>query len=271
MTSDTRSFSPINMRPLTPLFISIQREWTELAATLILRSMKTSPSTPELERSPAPGSAFTPAFPVLGAYDLIVRWVSRETAWRSALIDRLDARDSELIVDAGCGTGSLLMLLGVKASGARLIGIDPDARILDRAAAKLARASVQADLKHGFLRDVCAVIGEGQASKITSSLVFHQVPMQEKRAGLAAMVKALAPGGTVLIADYGLQRTMLMRSLFKLVQCVDGFVDTQPNADGLLPQLMREAGFTEVVETDLFATPSGSISIYRGRAPQRAG
>ncbi|GAB3355939.1 hypothetical protein [Lysobacter tyrosinilyticus] len=59
-----------------------------------------------------------------------------------------------------------------------------------------------------------------------------------------------------------------MRALFWPVQWVDGFEDTQPNADGVMPALMRDAGFVDAEETDVFATVTGSISIYRGRSPE---
>lgn len=72
-------------------------------------------------------------------------------------------------------------------------------------------------------------------------------------------------GGEVHIADYGLQRTPLMRGLFRtIIQNLDGRVNTQPNADGVLPQLMHTAGFRNVEETLVIPTPSGSISLYRG-------
>lgn len=58
-----------------------------------------------------------------------------------------------------------------------------------------------------------------------------------------------------------------MRALFRLVQWIDGFADTQPNADGVLPDLMREAGFIDVTESHVFATATGSISIYAARKP----
>ena len=54
-----------------------------------------------------------------------------------------------------------------------------------------------------------------------------------------------------------------MRTLFRLtVQSLDGVSDTQPNADGVLPQLMREAGLT-VDTTRVIPTLTGSISIFR--------
>lgn len=225
-------------------------------------SQNRSPAEPEV-----PAQGFTPAFPLLGLYDPIVRLLSRDRAWRSALLAQLAPREGELIVDAGCGTGTFLMHIGLQAPRARLMGVDPDERILQRARAKLAGAGVAAELRRGYLSDLAGLLPGQEAAKITSSLVFHQVPLAEKRAGLAAMFAALAPGGEVFIADYGLQRTAMMRALFRLVQYVDGFGDTQPNADGILPALMREAGFTDVAETDVFATATGSISIYRGTKP----
>jgi ubiquinone/menaquinone biosynthesis C-methylase UbiE len=62
---------------------------------------------------------FTPAVPVLGAYDLIVASLTRETAWRGRLLEQLDPRDADAIADVGCGTGTFLGLLGRAAPSAR--------------------------------------------------------------------------------------------------------------------------------------------------------
>lgn len=229
--------------------------------------MQSSSHTRRLDDPADRARGFTPAFPFLGLYDLVVRLVSRDRTWRSALLARLAPREGELIVDAGCGTGTFLKDIGQNAPRAGLIGVDPDERVLLRARRKLAGAGMTAELQRGYLRDLAGLLSGREVGKITSSLVFHQVPLAEKCEGLAAMFAALAPGGTVLIADYGLQRTATMRALFRLVQYVDGFEDTQPNADGVLPALMRDAGFIEVAETDVFVTATGSISIYRGSKP----
>ena len=94
--------------------------------------------------------------------------------------------------------------------------------------------------------------------------------MAEKRAGFAAAYQALQPGGALHIADYGLQRTALMRRLFRQVQRLDGFENTQPNADGVLPSLMQAAGFVDVREQTVVPTPTGSISLYVARRPLQA-
>jgi hypothetical protein len=42
-----------------------------------------------------------------------------------------------------------------------------------------------------------------RARKERLILVFHQVPLSEKRAGLRAVHDALVPGGELHVADYG--------------------------------------------------------------------
>jgi hypothetical protein len=59
-----------------------------------------------------------------------------------------------------------------------------------------------------------------------------------------------------------------MRKLFTIVQKGDGCENTQPNADGVLFELINEAGFTQVREKFVIPTPTGSFSIYRA---QRSG
>ncbi|MBA3051214.1 MAG: class I SAM-dependent methyltransferase, partial [Brevundimonas sp.] len=45
-------------------------------------------------------------------------------------------RDGEMIVDVGCGTGTLATLIKAAAPGSDMIGIDPDPEVLDPARAK---------------------------------------------------------------------------------------------------------------------------------------
>ena len=56
---------------------------------------------------------FTPALWHKGLtplYDLAIAGLTRENAWRSALIGIVDPQPEERILDVGCGTGSLIAL-----------------------------------------------------------------------------------------------------------------------------------------------------------------
>ena len=206
---------------------------------------------------------YVPAAPQLWLYDFLVAALAREARWRPALLRQVDPRHTDAIADIGCGTGTLVALIGQTVQPAVLVGIDPDPAILERARRKIAKAGARVDFKLGYARDAANLLDGYGINKVVSSLVFHQVPIGEKRAGLAAMRAALVSGGELHVADYGLQRTALMRRLFRIVQKGDGYENTEPNAQGVLPELMREVGFSGVEETAVVPTPTGSISLYR--------
>jgi ubiquinone/menaquinone biosynthesis C-methylase UbiE len=206
---------------------------------------------------------YVPAAPQLWLYDALVVVLARAWRWRRALLAQVAPREGDVIADVGCGTGTQLVKIGRASRGVTLIGVDPDPDVLHRARRKLASAGVVAGLTRGYARDVSDLLRDRGVNKIVSSLVFHQVPPEEKVAGLAAMRHVLVPGGELHVADYGLQRTPLMRNLFRIVQAGDGYANTEPNARGVLPELMTRVGFRAVAETAVIPTPTGSISLYR--------
>lgn len=202
-----------------------------------------------------------------GLYDLAIALWTRERRWRSAFLDQIAPGASETLVDVGCGTGALTALIAAEAPTAKVIGIDPDPDILARARNRATKRGLAVVFARGYADDAATLVGPGRADKAVSSLVFHQVPLAGKRSGLAAMFDALRPGGELHIADYGLQRTPLMRFLFRQVQALDGRENTQPSAEGVLQGLMAEVGFEGVEECKVIPTPSGSISLNRARKP----
>lgn len=60
-------------------------------------------------------------------------------------------------------------------------------------------------------------------------------------------------------------QTALRSPLWIALTLLDGRDNTTPNAEGIMTQLMAEAGFAKVVETKVIATPTGSIPLYRTR------
>ena len=194
-------------------------------------------------------------------YDGIIRLATREATWRKALVDQIAPRDGEAILDVGCGTGSLAILLKQAAPAARIVGLDPDPAILARAAAKAEAAGVEIEWRQGYARDVGRMAGA--FDKAVSSMVFHQVPLAEKEAGIAAMIAAVRLGGEVHIADFATQRSRLMRALFGIVGRVDGLENTKPNAEGALERILRAIDAAAAIPTRVFRTPLGEISLFR--------
>ncbi len=211
---------------------------------------------------------FTPAlgrFAPTRFYDPVIA-LTRERLWRGLLAMHVAPRPDDVIVDVGCGTGSSALLLHRIEPRARIVGVDPDPDVLAMARRKADAVGGTPEWRVGMGDALPEVLGaDGSASAVVSSLVLHQCPVAMKRAILASMFTVLRPGGRLAIADFGLQRTRLMRLAFRAVQLADGKQDTQPNADGILPSLMSEAGFRDVREAEVVSTIGGSVSIYVAR------
>lgn len=199
-----------------------------------------------------------------GDYDRVIAVMTRERRWRAALLGLVAPEAGDVIVDVGAGTGSQAIAIKQMAPGARVIGIDPDPMVLALARKKAAAAGVEIEWIQGF-GDKVDVLVDVSANKLLSSLVLHQCDLPVKAAILQAMARTLSPGGILAIADYGLQRTLLMKLLFRQVRALDGWERTGFNAKGILPQLIADAGFDKVEEFRVIQTPTGSISIYTGR------
>lgn len=215
---------------------------------------------------------FTPALgrhELTQTYDRAIALMTHERRWRAALLKLVAPREHEIILDVGCGTGTFALMLKAACPEARIIGVDPDPNVLALAKQKADEAGLAVEWREGFGDALGEVTPEGTVDKVVSSLVLHQCSLEVKRAILEAMRTALKPGGRVAIADYGHQRTPLMRLLFRQVQMLDGFAHTQPNADGVLPGLMSAAGLADIEETRIVPTPTGSISLYCATAPSR--
>jgi ubiquinone/menaquinone biosynthesis C-methylase UbiE len=206
---------------------------------------------------------FTPAmgrFAPTRFYDPVVA-LTRERLWRALAVMYAAPRPDDVIVDVGCGTGSLALLLSRVEPRAQIIGVDPDSDVLAVARQKAAGcAAVQ--WRVGMGDTLVDSVGADSADTVVSSLVLHQCPLPMKRAVLASMFAVLRSGGRLVVADYGWQRSSLMRLAFRIVQLADGKADTQPNADGIVPELLSEAGFRDVREAEVVPTVSGSISVY---------
>lgn len=206
---------------------------------------------------------FTPAagrFLPTSAYDRLLALLTREARWRSALLEAIAPAPGERILDVGCGTGSLAILIKQAAPDTMVVGLDPDEVARCIAWKKAGEAGVGIEWESGFARDAG---NYGQFDKVVSSLVFHQVPVAEKRVDLAAMFAATKSGGTMIVCDYAAQGRWLMRQAFKVVQSVDGRANTQPNADGFLEAELERICGKPITAEQSFDTPTGTISIFR--------
>lgn len=202
------------------------------------------------------------------------RWLTRffdplmaaafdEEPLRERLIAQARIEPGHRVLDLGCGTGTLLILLKTRHPEAVGVGLDADDEVLSLAKAKAARSGVELSLVRG---SGAAPPLEGCSfDRILSSLVFHHLRTEDKRRTLSAAWHLLKTGGEAHIMDWGRPTRALMRAAFLGVQLLDGFETTHDNVAGRLPSFLEEAGFADVGEAGRQDTLFGTLSFYRGR------
>ncbi len=83
-------------------------------------------------------------------------------------------RDGEVLLDIGCGTGTLLVLAKQQHARAQAIGIDIDLPVIQLARRKFFRAGVQAELLEAGAQRL--PLADASIDVAVSSLIFHHLP-----------------------------------------------------------------------------------------------
>ena len=112
-----------------------------------------------------------------------------QVAMSQAVLDRLDLRGDETVLDAGCGSGRVTRLLLERLAQGRVIAVDADAQMVTRAREEL---GPDADVRHANLAELRLEAGE-QVDAVFSNATFHWIADHD--ALFARLAEALRPGG----------------------------------------------------------------------------
>lgn len=201
-------------------------------------------------------------------YDLVVRFTTRESTVKRALVEAACDGRVDTVVDVGCGTGTLAILIKQRLSGARVIGVDMDEQMLGYAQRKAEKAGTTIEFVRANATNL--PLADNVADRVVSSLFFHHLQPQQKRQALSQAFRILSPGGQLYVADWGRGSNVLMRALFVLIRLLDGFSNTADHAHGRLPALIREAGAEQVESLGNVSTVFGTMNLLRATKPSHA-
>ena len=192
-----------------------------------------------------------------GFYDLTLKYGLREAVWKHALVRQIQPSSGDRILDLGCGTGTLTLMLHRANPASEIVGIDADTKALSIAQSKATSHSVR------FLQSLSNHLPCANSSfdKVVCSLFFHHLNDPEKRDTLEEVSRVLAPAGTFHVAEWDIPQDVLMRAAFVGVQLLDGIPNTSTHITGHFVKMLSGAGFL-VSRTARYRTVFGSLGLF---------
>jgi ubiquinone/menaquinone biosynthesis C-methylase UbiE len=196
---------------------------------------------------------------LLRFYDPLTRLLGADRV-RAKLLDAANVQPGEQVLDLGCGTGAVSLLLAKRQPEARIVGLDPDANALARAEQKARAAGAAIEWQKGYAGR--APYPAHSFDHVVSSLMIHHLTSEEKQAAFRDVKRLLRPGGAFHLLDFGPPKNAIERALTAILHH-DGRM--RDNLGGRLPEWLREAGFADVREVESHRTWFGRVSLYSAR------
>ena len=175
---------------------------------------------------------------LLPFYDPLVK-LSGADRVRRKLFDQAGIRPGDRVLDIGCGTGTLAVLIKQRVPDTDVVGLDPDPKALARAHRKAQRAHVSVQFDQGFADAL--PYADASIDRVLSSLMLHHLPTEAKRKALREVRRVLKPGGSFHLLDFSEPKAHLHR-FSDLMHKLHAH-QLQDNTEERLLGWMREAGF----------------------------
>lgn len=202
---------------------------------------------------------------VASLYDPLVEKMSfgRERRFREKTVAIMDIQPDDKILDIGCGTGSLTIMIAryLSATG-HVIGIDAAPRMIKIARNKAARARNKAEFAVGIAEKLD--FDDASFDIVVNSMFTHHIDNELKKLAFAEMFRVLKQGGRLCTADIDKPSTFIAG----LIGWTGRYILLQPeledNLRGKLPELIRKADFQDVDKKEHLY---GMVSFYLARKP----
>ncbi len=184
-------------------------------------------------------------------------------ALRRGLLEQAALQPAYRVLDVGCGTGTLAILIKREHPTVTVIGIDPDPKALARAERKAERAEVSVHFERGFADAL--PYADATFDRVFSSLMFHHLGKNEKEQSLREIRRVLRPGGRLEFLDVASPDRHVHGFLSRLIH---SHAQMKDNVDERIVQLMRAAGFIDPRKVGDRSVIFGTVAFFQAAAPQ---
>jgi ubiquinone/menaquinone biosynthesis C-methylase UbiE len=204
----------------------------------------------------------TPYIPALSfkwltpLYDPLLKWVMREETFKRKLIQQANIKPKMKVLDLGCGTGTLTVMLKHVHPEAEVTGMDGDPQVLDIAREKSRGTDIRWD--EGLASSL--PYPDSVFDRVVTSLVIHHLITDDKRRAFKEIFRVLKPNGELHVLDFGPPHSSFTRFMATYMRRLE---ETADNFNGQIPLFVTEAGFGEVKEAQNFVSIFGPLSMLR--------
>ena len=191
---------------------------------------------------------------------------------RDRVITDLDLKADEMVLEIGCGTGRNLVKMARRYPEAHCFGLDISREMLATAETSIRRKRLEDRIRlfrgDAANFDGAAMIGQPTFDRIVISYSLSMIPPW--RATLERALRALAPGGRLLLVDFGNLSgwpSWFRRSLFRWLAAFH--VSPRGDLVEVAESLASARGYT-VTSSHLYRGYATYIMIERPRESQSA-
>lgn len=198
---------------------------------------------------------------LLPLYDGFLRLTGAEAVKR-ALVEQGTIAPAHRVLDLGCGTGTLVVLMKRLHPKANFTAIDPDPKALARAREKALRSGVEIRFDEGFAQEL--PYADDSFDRVFSSFMFHHLQPSEKQSMLKESLRVLRPQGEMHLLDFAPAKVRKDGLIGRLVH---RDAELSDNANGRIAMYLTEAGFGNAQECSGRHTLFGRVGFYRATKP----
>lgn len=196
-------------------------------------------------------------------YDPLLKWGMREDTFKRYLIEHSHLEAGQNVLDLGCGTGTLTIQIKQFLPQIELIGLDGDPSVLRIARGKAEAAGLGITWEEGLA--YALPYPSSSFDRVISCLMIHHLTASNKLKAFQEVFRILKSGGEIHLLDFGKPTSIGMRLISIPIMRMEEAGD---NIRGLLPDMLRQAGFSDFAETRHFKTIFGELVHYQSTRPK---